>query len=354
MILIYKLTDVRFLKQAAMIEIGIIVLIIVLMFVVRALQTWRAERLRKHKLKLNLLIDQAILKEELVDVNQVPSDLRRMATLLPILEAYDHNFTDKVWKQSKEHLISTFLEMNVHRFLKSLLWQRRQEGLRLISLWPEKLFNAEEVLPHLDDKVYLVRVAAAVCLIKRGEIAGVEAVLNRMVKDPTLAQYPYRDYLIQGGKKVFDALEQIAKTSDRPEIIAASLDILSTRMNHDLLPLALENVDSKNAECRLSAVKVLETIGGHEVIDCIIARLRDEDVRVRRASAHALGTLHALEGIPELTLLLQDADLGTRVKAAYALREMGPEGHAVLFKQSFGQSAEAHATAEHILAIPEL
>lgn len=352
MIIIYKLTDPNFLFRAAMIELAIIVVLIVMMLVVSVYKKWRASVLRKHQIHLNLLLDQAILNDALIDLTKVPDELKKMDTLLPILENYDHNFKDEIWVRNKQHLIMAFLEKHLPVFLNSRSWQKKQEALRLITLWPEKLFNPSKVLPCLSDKIYLVRIAAAYALIKTGRREYIEAVVIKMIQDPVLAQYPYRDYLIQGGEPVFTSLIQIAETSKDEKVVATCLDVLSSRIHLKLTPLGLQYVKSNDPDCRLSAVKILESIGTPEAIQTLIQCLEDKDIRIRRRSAEALGHLHAISGIPALLRLLEDQDWLTRIKAAQALKDMGTQGMTALFTKDPHLSTEAYATSQHVLAMP--
>lgn len=353
MMLVYKLTDVNFLSRAVFIEVCIILLILLSMIAVRVIQTLRAKKLREHKQNLNLLLDDAILHDRPIDVSKVPEDLKSMYVLLPILEAYNHNFKDAIWKECKERLIDAYLAKDLNKYLQSRQWQKRQEGLRLMALWPEKLFSKDFAVPLLQDKVYLVRVAAAHCLIKTGEHDYVKMVLERMVQESRLSQYPFRDALIQGGPRVFEQLEKIAENDQNPLVVAVCLDVLSTRTNHNLLPLAKQYLHSPDMLCRLGAIKVFESIGGIESTQSITERLMDGDPVIRRTSAKALGRLRAVSSVPQLVLLLQDSDYLTRLNAAIALKEITPEGRDALFGQKPEISRVAYDTAQYILAIPD-
>lgn len=347
-----ELLNQTFMLRVVIIQLVIMAICIIALFSARSVERLFMKRIERDRLHLKLMLNRSIGNEQTIDLAEVPKTFHHISNLLPLLETYDHNFTDYVWIKNKELLIQAYLIGYLPKYLKSHLWQKRQEALRVIALWPEHLLHHLEIVPFLNDKVYLVRVAAAASLVKSHQPSLIALVVTRMTLETPLARYPFRDLLINGGKKVFDVLEEIATCSNAHEDVAVCLDVLSTRTDHNLIKLAEQHVKSPDVACRLYATKILENIGGPEAVHLITERLKDMDPTIRAAAAAALGRMIAYKSVSDLAPLLNDPDWLTRLQAAIALKAMVPEGRDILFKQDPGISSEAYEVAQYVLALP--
>lgn len=335
-----------------MIQIVILILIFLAIALIRLWKYMRASREKQHADLIKRLISASIQKKQILEVSSIPKGLRHLSDLLPILEIYDHDFSDFIWQQTKNQLIDQVLLKEAKVFMLSRDWVKRQMGLRCIALDPERLIDETQVMPLLNDPKFLVRIVAASCLIRSKRPHLLLPTIQRMAKESTMARYPYRDCLINSGAETFVCLAQLAAQETDPELIAICLDVLSTKISHNLSQLAIKHVTSQNIPCRLASIKILSKIASPDSQKWLISSLEDPEWEIRAEGAKALGKILAFKSIPQLNLLLNDKEWFVRLQAALALKAMGIQGRQVLNVQEQQKNPEAYEIANYVLALP--
>lgn len=213
-------------------EIFIMIVCVVVILVIRILEVYEYRRKAKDIEQLKGLVKNAFGKNEPIDFSQFPARFTKAHMLVPIIEFYDQNFKDPEWHVIKQQLLNKYLLPQVQELISSKNWTKRQLALRIISLDAPKLREEKDVLELLKDPVYLVRVAAAKCLLGSKQFEYVLPVIEQMRQETPLARYPYRDLLMHTGKEIYDHLEELSTLQDAPEVVQVCRDVLSTKVHH--------------------------------------------------------------------------------------------------------------------------
>lgn len=319
---------------------------------VRLTRNWQARQTARRRKALQQLFADAMQKQEILRIDQIAPSLLNYQDLLTTVETFDRFFLDSIWQETKQRLIDAYLAKKARLLVQSARWRDRLLGLRCIALNPKQLLDERTVAPLLNDKKFIVRILAASSMVRTEQKELLLPVLKRMVQEPPIGRYAYRDLLINGGEHIFQWIEEIADQETDPPLVAASLDVLAARISHNLLPLAIKHIYSPDLACRLAAIKIFASIPSHESTRHLTQLLLDENWQIRAAAAQGLGKILALSSIPELSRALQDSEWSVRLQAASALKAMGKEGIAALYRQDAQQHPAAYEIAKYILAIP--
>lgn len=337
-----------------MIELSLLLFSFGCMVCVRLVRNWQEKETIHRRKLLKELLANSIQKHEVLHLDQINPRLLRYQDLLATVETFDRLFLDSIWQETKQHLIDTYLGKKALLFAQSSSWRDRQLGLRCIALNPKQLMNKQVVVPLLNDSKFIVRILAASSMIHAEQKDLLLAVLKRMIQEPEMGRYAYRDLLINSEEITFQWMEEIANEETDPALIASCLDVLSTKITHNLLPLAIKHLGSSDLACRLAAIKILSSIPGDESKKYLSQMLCEKNGKIRAEAAQGLGKILALSSIPDLSIALQDSEWFVRLQAATALKSMGKEGRAALYRQDPQQNLDAYEIAQYILAIPEI
>lgn len=327
--------------------LGACVAIVITKLITRYTTKKRTERQEE----LGHLIESFLFNQKPLDQLLIPAGLRSQRNLVETLERYDHLFNDARWREIKESIISNYLLPNEVSWKSSFFWFTRQLVARTLLLCP-KLAKKETLAQLLEDKKYLVRIPAAVCISKLTDKSLFEKMVYKMSQETSLSQFPYRDAIIQTNEDNFQTIVSLLTTETNKEIIAICLDVLSTRYTGDLFPLVKPFINDPDRKCRILAIKALGSIPNEEVIDLLISYLSDSDWEVRAEAVISLQKLYATKAIPPLVVLLQDPVWWVRLQAALTLKFFGKEGMEALTSQNLINQPLAYEIAQYALALP--
>lgn len=344
--------DIDLAVKILILEVVVLFLVFLGILFIRFKRHREDRNIIENREKLSQILADGLQKNRVIENSEIPPKLQNYQILLATLEAFNRNFRDRVWQQTRLHLIDGFLLPKVKGFLTSKKWQNQLLGLRCIALDPKRLMDDELVIPLLDSHSFLVRVTSATCMVHSDRKELLMAVVNRILKEAPLARYPFRDLLVTGSAETFKWIEEIALSETNPEIIALCLDVLSTKMGKNLLPLAAQHIHSEDRNCRLTSIKIFSNIPSEESKHFLSECLNDSDSEIRAEAARGLGNIKATSQIPQLTQVLNDPDWFVRLQAALALKAMGGEGRSVLFRQDVAKSPAAHEVAQYVMALP--
>ncbi len=334
------------------IELLVLLFCFASMVFVRFSRNFWEKQTNKHRKELKEIFVRSIEKQQVLTIEEIPSRLIHYEDILSVLETFDRYFLDSIWLETKKCIIEGFLAKKAASYTKSSNWRKRQLGLRCIALNPKHLIGNQNIVPFLNDSKFIIRILAASVLIHAEQKDLLLAVLKRMVQEAPMARYAYRDLLINGSYTTFQWMEEIADEEKDSKIIAACLGILSTKMRHNLLPLAIKQIRSTDLFCRLASIEIFSKTPSIASQKYLIESLSDINPQIRSQAALGLGLIHALPSIANLSLALQDTEWNVRLQAANALKSMGKEGKEELYKQSQAQNAQAFEIAKYILSLP--
>lgn len=354
------------------IEIVAIFVAILSIVIVRIIRNIQEHRTKQRRDALRKIFTHALQNNQLITPAEIPKALNCYLDLIVVLETFDRLFLGALWIQTKEVIIDKFLLKQAVNLLKSSSWRNNLLGLRCIALDAKRLIKTSHfsslnhlwshtsnfgpkggiVIALLNHAKFIVRQLAAICLIRTEDKKLIHHVVNRMVEEYPMAQYPYRDQFIQGNTTTMSILEELAEHEKNPKVIAALLDILSARLTGNLVPLAAKYRNSPDDNCRLAAIKIFASIPGEASEVYLSEALNDPNEINRAEAAKGLGKIVAVKSIPALVLALRDKSWALRLQAAIALKSMGALGKAALFEQDQYAHPEAYKAARFVLSIP--
>lgn len=321
--------------------------IVIIKFITRRAVNRRLQRQEQ----IGKIIESYLFSAKSLDHIEIPKDLQQFRNLVETLENYDHLFSDQRWYDIKEKIIATYLMPRIGSYANSYSWLKRQLAARCLLLCP-KLAEEKLLEKLLNDKRYLVRVAAAVCITETSYKNLFFEMIQKMSKETSLSQFPYRDALIQVSPEKYEWIESLLSSKPNKEISAICLDILSTRYSGNLFPLVQPYVNDSDSTCRTLAIKALGNIPNNESIELLINRLDDSDWNIRAEAILSLQKLYATQAIPKLKILLSDPVWWVRLQAALTLKAFGKDGINVLSTQSKEKEPLAYEIAQYTLAMP--
>lgn len=301
--------------------------------------------------QLSTIIEEYLVHEKNLNDLMIPKKLLQYRNVVEVLEKFDQRFNDQRWLEIKEKINSTYLLPRAPKFASSYSWVKRQLAARSLLLSPH-LANEAVIGQLLQDKRYLVRVAAAVCATKMSSQELFFRVIKMMSEESSLAQFPYRDALIQVSEEKFTWMTSLLSQTTDNSIRAICLDILTTRYSPNLFSLVKPYVNSESRACRLLAIKALGSIHSEEAIEILIGHLDDSEWEIRAESVIGIQKLYVTRTIPKLKMMLNDSVWWVRLQAALALKNFGQQGLDVLTSQDLEKEPNAHKIAQYILALP--
>lgn len=301
--------------------------------------------------QLSSFIEDNLFNDKPLGTLSLSTELQNFRNLVETLERYDNRFNDDRWVQIKHELTERYLFPSVESYMKSWSWFKRQLAARALLLYPQKA--KEHQLKHLlSDNRYLVRVAAAVCITRTSYKKLFYEVLQKMNKETSLSQFPYRDALINTDQEKHHWIEEILSKEKNKSICAICLDVLSTRYTPNLFSLVERFTNDSDSHCRLLAIRAMGNMPSEQAIDILISHLSDSNWEIRVESILGLQKLYAVHAISSIKYLLNDPIWWVRLQAAMTLKSFGREGKDILNNQDVNQSPLAYEIAQYTLALP--
>lgn len=318
---------------------------------IRALTKWKQAKDQRIQNEISTIIESVIVKAQSLENLELPSRLQSFKNLVEVLEKYDQRLSDPIWKDTKKKLIEIYMLRKAESMSHSYSWVNRQLAARCYLLLPQKAPETD-LEKLLGDSKYLVRVVAAVCITQISNKNLFYKMLEQMNREYVLSRFSYRDALIQSDSEKFLWIEELLKKNPNPGIAAICLDILSTRLSHNLFPIIKMYVSHKNQACRLLAIKALANIPSEESIKILQQHLFDTSWEIRAESIEGLSKLHVVDAIPQLHALLNDSIWWVRLQAALGLKKFGQRGQEILLSQT-PETAQAYEISQYALSLPQ-
>lgn len=333
-------------------ELAIMMLCVLAIIVIKCITKVITGNRNRIQDKLSDLIEQHLVQEKNLDDLVIPPIMRQYRNLVEVLEKFDHRFNDLRWLGIKDKINSSYLLPRASRFASSYSWVKRQLAARSCLLSPH-LANTAVVSKLLGDARYLVRVAAAVCVTKMSSQELFFRVIKMMSEETSLAQFPYRDALIQVNEEKYEWIASLLSTVADNKIRAICLDILTARYSSGLFSLVKPFMNSEHRPCRLLAIKALGSIHSEEAIEILIGHLDDSEWEIRAESIIAMQKLYVTRTIPRIKKLLHDPIWWVRLQAALALKNFGQKGIDILTSEDLKEEPKAYEIAQYALALPQ-
>ena len=334
-----------------LIELVLMLMCCLLIVIIKFYTKHKRKNREKEQSEIRSILDTYLLENKSLETLHIPKKIGSFQNIVESLETYDHLFTDVRWQEIKEKIVLNNLMPTIPRYAGSIFWFKRQLAARALLLNP-KSAPKKIVESLLDDRRFLVRVAAATCITLMSDKPLFEKAIQKMSHESPGSQFPYRDALIQVNEEKYHWIENMLTTTTDPKIQAICLDVLATRYSGTLFPVIKPFVTSPDIQCRTLAIKALGNIPTLESKEILIHRLDDSNWTIRAEAIMSLQKLHATEAIPNLQEALNDPIWWVRLQAALTLKGLGHDGLKILNVKRLEKDSNAHEIAQYALAIP--
>ncbi len=264
--------------------------------------------------------------------------------LLQIMEDFNHRLNGENWEPLKLAIATHYLLPRARKFAKSIFWPKRNIAARCFSLAP-LLEDEKQILLLVDDSKFLVRSRASVAAVQLESENGIFKSVEHMSLEYDYAYYYYSDILSQGSTKVLIFISQIPTTNENPKIHLACLSILGSKTMPFPLPFLQKDLQAKNLQIRLSALKVLLKNPQKNTSEIFLHCMNDPNEDIRSIGAMGLAQNESKDCIETLTNALKDPSWKVRLAAARSLKQMGQMD--VLMQQKKENHKDAYEAAQY-------
>lgn len=307
----------------------------------------------KNKKAINEIIK--ICLEEKKNISKF--NLKKFAftnVLLIEMEAFEYRLQEIEWEELKKEISDEFLLPKARVWTSSRFWTRRNYAARCFALSPQ-FADEKMIIDLIKDPVFLVRSIAAVAATKLELKEGIYKILQHMSTEKGYAHYFYRDVLLQGSRKVFEWIEEIAEKAETSQIHLASLEVLSGKTFMKQLPFLKRDLESNDTAIRFAAIKLFVRNPQKNCAEAILNSTDDSKEEIRSEAILGMeylvgmGFLSAEKGFSRLNKALTDESWMVRMKAAATLKKMGEKGLDILNQQDKKVNKEAYEAAQYAL-----
>ena len=344
--------------KIVLIEVAIMLFFVLLIALTKIYNRLRSRRINNRKKQIYEKFEQALFgpvvknsrKEEIQNF-KLPSNLCNFRDLIEVIESFDQRFTDQEWFLLKDKVIDEYLIQEANGAAFGRYWFPRQLAGRCYLLSPKKA-PVDQLNHLLDDSRFLIRICAAICITKTAYKDLFRKMIGKMSQESDLAQFPYRDALMDADEEKYIWLQEILQQTQDERIINVCIDVLSTRAWHELPDLVEKYLYSEKQRTRILAIRALGSVPSDKSLMLLKKHLQDSDWEIRAESVISLGKLYVTSVANDLEPLLNDPSWWVRQQAAIALKNFGVRGKDILMRQSRESKPLAYEISQYILALP--
>jgi len=305
-------------------------LLLLLIFVNRARQSYRAQRAAAAANKVA-----EPLQRWLLGIGTA-ADLANVLRRLPEREALDQLTIHVAPKAAPEHLAQLARALREDRWVRRILgqstsrwWWRRLDAARLLAV-VGSVRDRTLLRQLLADPHAAVQAAASTCLTRVGDRALIEHVLDTLHTRPPIVRVFQLRILRENWKHTVPALlERLVPVAPMAKLqvwIALAESLADSRCLAPLIAFSNHPV----VEMRISAARAIRRYVHPDAQTVLRDMMRDGDWRVRAQAARGLGAVSAADAVTELSLALGDRSWWVRFRSALALAQLGEAGRRAL------------------------
>ena len=314
------------------IEIALVILLIIITFLLRYYFYLRNEHNQNMTAQIKKHLEKIADENGTFDLHSFPKKWRRLELLLPVIFSLDNTLKKEAWPTIKKSVADTILLPIARKKYISRLWMNRLLSTQCFELWMESRDDVC-VAKLLEDKVSIINLHATVAAVKFGSAKLINLVINNMSQKRRLAQTVYVKIFELAAPETRKYVEERLHTEKDSFARATCYKILVTFKEYNANLDVTSDLQSKNMELRLSAMRYIALAKKQDAIPFLTNLLADPEWEVRAASNRLLGDLHALQAIDEIANGLKDKNWWVRINAN-TLKNFGEAGLAILNAQS--------------------
>ncbi len=330
-------------------ETGLIIFLIIGLFVIKFYQLWNEKRQKVMQQEISLIILESMEMQDPQHADQLLKPYTGTEMLLHQVEAFDRRFLGALWEEVKSEIVRNHLLPYARKKYNSFSWIRRNFAARCFALEPFPIDEAK-ILRLLNDKIFLVRSAAAIAVVKLGIESGIVKIIDYMAQTRGYSRFYFQDLLTnQSSFYVFAVLEELATENKDPDVQVACLDVLAGKSLVINRPFLKEDLESEHENVRLAAVKVYANNLQKESISVLSKLVDDPNSQIRAEALEGLSHFLSEETLKILENALSDPAWIVRLKAAFSLKKMGKIGITILKQQLPELNKRAYDTAIYAL-----
>lgn len=327
--------------------LGAVAFFMVASFFQRYLISYRELWRKRTLLGFKTWLKDAVENKRQFQKRNVPRKFRKVYYMVPVLEDLDQEYIGDQWDEWKEVVTKSFLLPKARWMRRSLRQNMRHWALRCFMLLPLKK-DEKHVIKLLGDRADSVRIEAAQCAIAIETKQTIEALMNRLSKEPERLHFAYIDALLQGGASTINYLKSNIDKAKTAELKAVYIEVLSALEGEKIIPFAAQHVDDPARELRLAVAKAYAEHGPRKLTPEVEKLAQDSESRIRLYAMRSLIRSQSRQTVDVLTKGLDDDDVYVQLQAGYVLRKIGKQEVLKLHKQGNSRSV-----ADYILALPD-
>jgi len=317
-------------ETTIIIEILLILLIILFTYFAKLAIYWREKRKQKLTAEIENHFQQLLNSKQPLSSKKFPRRWKKIQILFPTFVKFDQaNKNNPAWDNLRKEILQTILLPLARKRAYSRRWIIRFFACETLGMAAEK--SDEKIITRLvKDRIPLIYMHAITAAVKSGSETAIATVTARMSKMSWLTQSMYLEPFKQASGDVRQIVEKQLTSSTDPNIRAQCYKILKNfppvkptwDINKDL--------QAKEFELRLSALKYLAHVDSEAAIPILQQKLKDEHWEVRLVAVHRLGRMKVQNAMTQLADCLNDPEWWVKISAAQALKGMGAEGEKLL------------------------
>jgi HEAT repeat protein len=232
------------------------------------------------------------------------------------------------------------------------LGRRLRAAVSLAEMGDES--TAPVLISHLDDREAEVRIQCGRGLGRMQYTPAIDAILERIGKEPPWVRARFADTLVGfGAKATWPLIAYIRVNLDHDDNVGVLevIRVLKTVGDRDAGPPLLDLLGvAKDPEVQIAAIDALGAVGGPLAVGRLVEWFRSPDWRLRAKAATSLGEIGDPSVIATLAGGLHDENWWVRRNSAAALASL-PAGEATLIgavqsADPFARDAAAEALAD--------
>ena len=318
-------------------EFTLILLVILATFLSKLISYFKERKKTKIKIQIENYLKNLLETRSSFDIKNFSYAWRRLDILLFIINEYDQQYEDQLWKTIRIELICFIILPLARKAALNQNWILQFYAARSFELYAEEEDKAL-IAKLINNKVPVIRLAALHAAIKYGSEAAFDEVIEQIQDQPHLTQAVYIQAFANASPTTRIYVERFLKDSSN---ISTRLTCYRILLNY--LPAKIDwditaDLHSENKDLKLAALRYITYVEKEKAIPILLEQLKQDCWESKVVALNALGYLQVEAVIPNIVQCLYDENWWVRLNAALALKNLKKGRVGIDFTACHGRS----------------